>query len=984
MAECFNTKIIITKHSPQTISHQRYNTQWSRDLKMNRIMKKQLLLLLLLMLSVGLWAQKKSLTVDDFDNWKRLGSAQLSSNGKWLSFEQTPYKGDGELRLQDAEGKEELIFSRGYSARFSGDGSFFTFKVKPQTDSVRALKLKKVKKDKLPKDSLFVYLTEAKKTFSFPAVKTLKVAQDGGEWIAFTLEKKKEASKPKEKNKKEDKKKKRKKRKKKDKKKNKKEEKKKDTKPKAKDKNAPKTSELFLLNPIKGDTITIKNVSAYTISKNGQAIAYVVLKNDTIVQSSVYVFDTKKAEHKLVFKKEGIAKSPSLSEKSEHLAFLFSADTIKNKTYDLYFTSGFEKVNTPLISVGNPALPKDWTASENGSLIFSRDASKLYFKTALKPEPEKKDTILEEEKVKVDIWHWKDLRLQPQQLVRLKSDKKRAYQAVYHIADNKVVPLNDKFHRSLLTFDFKNANFGLLSDREPYLREKSWNLDNGSDYYFVNFKTGKKKLILKASRNSPSISKDGKYFSYYSASDKAWKIVNTETSEETKYAIPYPVFDEEFDYPQNPSPYGRAGWTEDGKCWVYDRYDIWQLDPEAKQKPINLTNGRSSKTKYRYTKINHEVSYIDNKFVLLSSFEEATKRHGFVQLEAGKVNKLTGGDYRYGTPRKAKKADVLLWSRSNFQEYPNYRISGLDFKNPRKISDANPQQKDFKWGTVELFKWKVDGKEEEGLLFKPENFDPKKKYPVVVYFYRLYSDLLYRHISPKPSRSIINPTFYVSNDYIVFIPNVRFEIGHPGKSSTKYITSGAKALAKLPYIDGNHMGIQGQSWGGYQVSYIVTQTDMFKAAWAGAPVSNMTSAYGGIRWASGMSRMFQYEKTQSRIGATLWKKPELYIENSPVFHAPKINTPLAIMHNDNDGAVPWYQGIELFVALRRLEKPVWMLNYNKQPHNLASKTPNSKDLSIRLMQFFDHYLKEKPAPEWMTHGIPALKKGKNLGYDIKE
>jgi len=177
------------------------------------------------------------------------------------------------------------------------------------------------------------------------------------------------------------------------------------------------------------------------------------------------------------------------------------------------------------------------------------------------------------------------------------------------------------------------------------------------------------------------------------------------------------------------------------------------------------------------------------------------------------------------------------------------------------------------------------------------------------------------------------------------------------------------------------MAVQGQSWGGYQTAYLVTQTDMFAAAMGGAVVSNMTSAYGGIRWQSGLNRMFQYEKTQSRIGGTLWEKPMLYIENSPLFHAPKVNTPLLLMHNDKDGAVPWYQGIEYFVALRRLNKPVWMLNYNGQPHNLsAGAVADRLDLSKRMKQFFDHYLKDEPAPEWMTKGIPALEKGKTLGY----
>jgi len=251
----------------------------------------------------------------------------------------------------------------------------------------------------------------------------------------------------------------------------------------------------------------------------------------------------------------------------------------------------------------------------------------------------------------------------------------------------------------------------------------------------------------------------------------------------------------------------------------------------------------------------------------------------------------------------------------------------------------------------------------------------------LVYFYEKYTDQLHQYYAPKPSRSIISPTYCTSNGYVVFIPDIDYEDGYPGLSAYESVVSGTLDLIARGFIDRDRIGIQGQSWGGYQVAWLITRTNLFKAAMAGAPVSNMTSAYGGIRWESGMVRQFQYEEGQSRIGASLWDRPDLYIENSPLFRADKIETPLLIMANDADGAVPWYQGIELFTALRRLQKPCWLLNYNGDEHNLA-KRGNMKDLDIRMMQFFDHYLKGKPAPEWMTKGLPAIDKGRKTGYNI--
>jgi dipeptidyl aminopeptidase/acylaminoacyl peptidase len=299
----------------------------------------------------------------------------------------------------------------------------------------------------------------------------------------------------------------------------------------------------------------------------------------------------------------------------------------------------------------------------------------------------------------------------------------------------------------------------------------------------------------------------------------------------------------------------------------------------------------------------------------------------------------------------------------------------------RKISGLNPQQDQYNWFTVELHKWKMlDGKMSEGLLYKPENFDASKKYPVIFYFYEKNADRRYNYIEPMPVRASVNIAYYTSNGYLVFDPNIYYKTGQPGEDAYNSVVSAARYLSKFKFVDSTKMGLQGHSWGGYQIAYLITRTNMFAAAEAGAPVSNMTSAYGGIRWGTGISRQFQYEKTQSRLGATLWEKPDLYIKNSPLFRADKVKTPLLMLHNDKDDAVPWYQGIEYFTALRRLGKPVWMVNYNDELHGINERR-NRKDWTIRMAQFFDHYLKGAPAPVWMKEGVPATLKGVNWGLD---
>lgn len=250
---------------------------------------------------------------------------------------------------------------------------------------------------------------------------------------------------------------------------------------------------------------------------------------------------------------------------------------------------------------------------------------------------------------------------------------------------------------------------------------------------------------------------------------------------------------------------------------------------------------------------------------------------------------------------------------------------------------------------------------------------------MIVYFYEKESDNLHQHVAPQPLRSAIHRTTYTSDGYLVFIPDIVYRIGFPGESAYNCILPGVTSLIAKGFVDEKNIGIQGHSWGGYQTAFILTRTNMFKAAEAGAIVANMISAYGGIRWESGLSRMFQYEHEQSRIGGTLWEKPMHYLENSPIFFADKIETPLLLLHNDADGAVPWYQGIEMYMALRRLNKQVWMLNYNGEPH-WPVKRENRLDFQIRMKGFFDHQLKGAPMPGWMKDGVPALEKGVKTGY----
>jgi dipeptidyl aminopeptidase/acylaminoacyl peptidase len=369
---------------------------------------------------------------------------------------------------------------------------------------------------------------------------------------------------------------------------------------------------------------------------------------------------------------------------------------------------------------------------------------------------------------------------------------------------------------------------------------------------------------------------------------------------------------------------------------------------------------------------------------MLSAFNPATKQAGFATTTmnaSGAPTLLLMEDRAFSTPLKADEADRLLFTQETFVAFGDLWTSDLRFQGRRRVSDANPQQAQYRWGTAELVSWlSADGIPLQGVLMKPEDFDPTRQYPIVVYFYERWSDGLHTHYAMVPHRSRIAFPMYTSDDYLVFIPDIVYREGYPGEGALNAVNPGIFKLVEAGFVDRDRIALQGHSWGGYQIAFMVTRSErLYRAAAAGAPVANMTSAYGALRRETGIVRQFQYERTQSRLGGSLWDMPLRYLENSPLFWVDKIETPLLIMHNDSDGHVPWEQGIELFTALRRLGKPAWMVNYRGEPH-WPTTFPNRVDWNIRMKQFFDYYLKDAPAPAWMEQGIPATRRGQTLGY----
>jgi dipeptidyl aminopeptidase/acylaminoacyl peptidase len=935
--------------------------------------------------SAGAQSVGTPITQDVYDLWRGILSPVLSPDGQWAAYTNSPTIGDGTLVVRATGGPTEFTLARGFTGRpndrpsasggfspaaasFSGDGRHVAALVYPSQRDVEAARRDRRRAAEANRTSLAIMALPSGVVSTVPRVRSFRLARDGGAVVVYQLEA--DSARP----------------------------------ANGRDSAgaaAPRPaaaggdsarratprresgSPLVVRTLASGAEVRLDDVTSFALSDDERWLAYAVGDADS-TKAGLYLREVAGGTVHTLRAGRARYRSLTFDRAGSQLAFLEAAyDTVApaRAAYAVWHAPLVTRRAAPptaTLVVSSRDVDVTLQIPERSPLEFSRDGSALQFGIAA-PPPDSIPADSLTDKAIYDLWHWQDTRLQPTQARQAGSDRNRTYAAVYHPRLRKVVRLADDSLPQVQLSD--DGRLALAVTAVPYELEAMWG-DGGNDVWLIDATTGVRTLVVARIEGRAQLSPNARFVTWFEKDQwHAWEVATRQTRVLTAGLAGVRFSQETWSTPSTPAAWGIGGWTTDDRdVLVNDRYDVWVLDPRGARAPRRLTGGvgRATQHVFRVLSLDPEARTIDPAApVLLEAFDDVTKNAGWFQgsFADSAPRLVTMAPKSWGRPQKARRAEQLLVTRADYREFPDL-WSGPSLTSLTRISDAFPGQAAYRRGAVRLHSWlSADGDSLAGLLYTPDGFDPSRKYPMVVYFYETHSDGLHGYVRPA-GRNIVNPTVYNSLGYVVFMPDIRYTDGYPGPSAYKSIVPGVQSLIQAGFIDKDAIGIGGQSWGGYQTAYLVTQTNLFKAAVPNATVVNMTSAYGGIRWGTGISRSFQYERGQSRIGGSLWEFPERYIENSPLFHADRIQTPVLFMANDNDGAVPWYQGIEFFIAMRRLGKEAYMVNYNGDEHN-PTKRANQLDIDRKQLEFFDHHLRGAPKPAWMARGIPYLEKGRD-------
>lgn len=891
------------------------------------------LALIFLFLSTSVQAQNKpSATTKDYATWHTLGQVQMSPDGQWMAWAVTMQENNDTLWVKNVQGGEAKAYAFASQASFSGDNRWLAMRI-----GVSYAEQEKLTEQKKPVDYALGLVNLA--TMEMTTVKGISGFNfsEDGKWLAITL------SKPAD---------------------------------------SKATGNTVLLREMAtGLSRSLGNVTESSFNKKANRFAYITaggsmhtleLINLTSAATTVIVTDTTKFS-RISWDREGQA----FAFYSAWNDAKWEEETQKVHFYHALAPKPSLKSLDPLTS-----LPEGMRVLGSAQLRVSDDLQRVHFglkEWTRKPEPDtskaKKPAPKKDKLAPVDVWNWNDKEIQPRQKITYNQDLNLSYETVWHLQTNKVVALADQETLQAMVSTAHSLVISAHTDRyRPAFKE------DFADFYVVDIQTGTKKLLLEnqvqSAGGTPMASTTGRYITYFK--DNHHYVYDTKSGKHTNVTqnLPHPVYNVRDDRPGIIGPAGFAGWIKGDEAFlIYDEYDVWRIDAEGRS-PRKLTAGREEQIIYRVQRLNFDDPYIDaSKPIMLTMTGDNDRRSGYAQLDPkGTVKTLIFEPMNVGRLVKAKNIDQYSYVTQKW-DVPPVLKAGPTLAGATTIFESNPQSANFAKGRAELVYFNSqDGRPLKGALHYPDNYEPGKQYPMVVYIYEIRSNAVHNYVNPSV-RSAYNLSHYTAQGYFVFQPDIVYDIDDPGMSAVNCVVPAVEKVLETGMINPKAVGLMGHSWGGYQTAFLVTQTKLFSAAIAGAPLTNMMSMSLAIYWNSGTPNQKIFETSQGRFSGPWYEVEEAHWRNSPIIYADKIDTPMLMTFGDKDGAVDWHQGIEMYGTMRRMGKPFTMLVYADENHNFT-KRENQMDYFNRVTAYLDHYLKGAEAPAWLTEGVSYVERRK--------
>ena len=907
-------------------------------------------LLLLFTAAMLIAEQKPAAPPAAFAKWETLGTGDLSPDGKWLVYSIRHVNTDEELRVASLTGaRKEIVAAFGRRPLFSDDSRFLAYAI-----GMSEAEHDKLKKSKKPiEDKLGILNLSTGETVVIEKVDAFAFSKDG----RFLAMRKYAPERP-------------------------------STTPAPTQPPADPPGATLVVRDLETQSdATFGNVSSFAWSEAGPYLAMTISAEGKI-GNGVQVFNPATSHLQVLDSGSALYKGLAWRKDSNDLAVLKSKtdEKFEDDTHILLAWKALDH-KYQFDPATSPEIPAAHRIVASRSPSWSDDGSAIFFgiaewepKIERPADKDKKKDSDDEEQAEVDVWHTRDPHAIPEQKLRAERDRERNLLAAWRPESGALVVLGMDLKEQITLV--KGQKHALVLDTLPYEKQDMFG-HHIEDLYVVDTSTAKRVKIEPGIEYEMGASPDGRYVLYFRG-DHYWTYdIQTGARADISQNIPTPLWNHDYDHPvkQKP-PYGVAGWTKAGRSvLIYDEYDIWDVLPDG-SKATKLTTGAVEQIRHRYVKLDPKEEFIDlDKPVYLSLYGQWTKRSGYARLTKAAsgetVDRLLWMDKTAGRLAKAKDTDVFAYVVEDFNVTPNYLSAAGDLKNPHQVSDTNPFQKDYAWGHSELIDYKNErGERSQAALFYPANYQAGKKYPMIVYIYEIVSNVVHRYNVPS-DRAPYSPAVFTSKGYFVYEPDITYRPRDPGVSAVQSVVPAVKKIIDMGVVDPKRIGIVGHSWGAYQTCFLATNTNLFAAAVAGAPLTDLVSMYGSVYWNNGIPETGHYETGQERMEVPLWDDPQAYIRNSPVYALPKMTAPLLVAFGDKDGAVDWHQGIEMYNMARRLGKEMVLLVYAGENHGLAKKA-NQIDYHNRIVDWFDHYLAGAPAKDWMVKGQTYLEREKEL------